>query len=193
MNDKIIRTNSGSYDPATGPGAAWNNLSSRRRFLKQSGGAALGVAVFGNLSTRISLAQASGSAPVKVNRVEYRHVTQESSLTLTPGIPAPGTAGYAAYQDWLNASETAARDAEATATGGAAASPTGFPGAAARTVITENKELHANPHTGFSQDSLREIEYLDPFGNVTLYPEQVTGSCTVILTIHVHTTFFYND
>lgn len=63
MNDKITRTNSGSYNPADGPRAAWNDLSSRRRFLKQSGGAGIALTIAAGclITPNKSAAQASGS------------------------------------------------------------------------------------------------------------------------------------
>jgi hypothetical protein len=61
MKNDPSHTTTGSYEANPGPGAAWNNLSSRRRFLKQAGGAAVGVSVLTNSTIGVSLAQASGS------------------------------------------------------------------------------------------------------------------------------------
>jgi hypothetical protein len=161
--------------------------------LKQAGGAGLGVAILGNLSAGVNYAHASGSgpvlvnAPVKIDRIEYRLVRQVSFLNMTGGYPAPGSPAYATYQSWLDAAVTNAEVAEAGAAGGPA-----NPG---RTVVTEIFNLHENAHTGISQSSIRQIDYLDPFGNVILGlpPSNSGANFSVRITVTVATIYFYAD
>jgi hypothetical protein len=63
MKKDVTHTHTQGYEENPGPASAWNNLSSRRRFLKQSGGAGIALTIAAGclITPSKSAAEASGS------------------------------------------------------------------------------------------------------------------------------------